>query len=340
MISGMKSKKNIVLAGDIGGTKTYLGLFISHGNRPVCIREEKFWNKGYKTFYMLLREFVGKDLAGIKTACLGIASPVRQNRCRLTNASWSIDGRAVSKALGIRRVELINDLVALGYGIPLLGKKDFCALKRGKKAAGNAAVIAAGTGLGEAFLMWNGSSHVPFASEGGHADFAPNDVVQTRLLEHMREKSGHVSYERVLSGAGLKNIFNYMNLKMRGGRLSQGLKKRFEEGDASIVIAGEAMEGRDMVCKEALKTFISIYGAEAGNLALKAMAVSGVYVGGGIAPRILKALKDGRFGFIDSFVKKGRFQGLLKDIPVYVILNEKAALLGAARRAMAEAKGS
>ncbi|MEK6531981.1 MAG: glucokinase [Deltaproteobacteria bacterium] len=334
----MEHKKNIILAGDIGGTKTYLGLFARRGHLPLCVRQGKFLNKDYKTFYALLREFIGADSPRIERACLGIASPVRENRCRLTNASWGIDARAISKGFGIKRVELVNDLVALGCGIPLLERKDLYTLKRGRSASGNAAVIAAGTGLGEAILAWDGTTHVPFASEGGHADFAPNGVTQIRLLEYMMKKSAHVSYERVLSGAGLKHIFDFMNQRMRGGRLPKGLKKRFEQGNASIVISSEAMCGADRVCKEAMKAFVSIYGAEAGNLALKAMAVAGVYLGGGIAPGILKALKDKRFGFMDSFVKKGRFEGLLRNLPVYVILNDRAALLGAAGRATGEAK--
>jgi glucokinase len=320
-----------VLAGDVGGTKTDLGLFSVEGCRLRTVREERFINKDYKGPGDVIKEFLGSNSAReIAAATLGVAAPVEGNKASLTNISWIIDGEDIKERFGIKKVELINDLVATGWGLPLLSTGDLVVLQQGMPRKGNAALIAAGTGLGETILFWDGTTLTPSASEGGHTDFAPRDPIETGLLEFLIKRYGHVSYERVLSGTGLKNIYDFLK-ESKGLKESPGLNERFEKEDPASVISDEAEKGGDETCREALESFISIYGAEAGNLALKAMAVGGVYVGGGIAPKIIKPLKKG--GFMEAFTFKGRFKGFLTNIPVYVILNARTALLGAAHHA-------
>lgn len=330
-------KKNVaegkkkILAGDVGGTKTDLGLFSVEEALIRPVREKKFINKDHKGPLEVIEEFLGETGAeGIAAATLGVAAPVTENRATLTNISWDIDGEEIKKRFAIKKVELINDLVATGWGLPLLSGADFFMLQEGRPRRANAALIAAGTGLGESILFWDGKTHVPAATEGGHTDFAPRDTIETGLLTYLIKKYGHVSYERVLSGTGLKNIYDFLK-EVSGREESPGLKARFEKEDPASVISDEAINATDETCQKALEQFISIYGAEAANLALKALAVGGVYVGGGIAPKIVEALKGG--GFIKAFTDKGRFKGFLSDIPVYVILNARTALFGAAHHA-------
>lgn len=323
------SGRDYILAGDIGGTKTFLGLFDRKGDALEPVKEGAFVNSSYRDHEDILNAFLDRGEASkIESASFGIAGPVVGNRCALTNLLWDIDGEALRKRLGIPRLELINDLVAIGWGVGLLSEEDLVALQKGEPARGNAALIAAGTGLGECVLYWDGSAHVPSASEGGHADFAPRNRMEFELLEHLARTYGHVSYERVLSGPGLENIYDFL-LSKSGG--ADRLRAKTGGGERAPVIAHEATYGGDKTARDALEMFVSIYGAEAGNLALKAMAVGGVYVGGGIAPKILKALEDGPF--IESFSKKGRFEKLLSNIPVYAILYDKTGLLGAAHYA-------
>jgi glucokinase len=334
----MPKKTKVVLAGDIGGTKTFLGVFEKKGEGMRPLRVERFLNSGHRTFEGLLGHFLASvGLIRIGSACLGVASPIKDNSCRLTNAAWRIDGASIKKRFNIPEVILINDLVATGLGIGLLKKNDFHALKKARPKKGNIAVISAGTGLGEAILAWDGLRHIPIAGEGGHSDFAPSGAMQAGLLSYLNKKFGHASYERALSGQGLKNIFDFLNLKKRQGMTPALLKKRLMAEDSAKVIAEEALKGKDHVCRDALRMFVMIYGAEAGNLALKVMAKGGVFVGGGIAPRILSVMRQ--WGFIDAFHDKGRFSGFMKDIPVYVILNEKVALFGAARKALSGHNG-
>lgn len=330
----MDGMQNLILAGDIGGTKTYLGLFGVKGGRIKPIRVERFVNARFPGLEELLALFLSAgDAKRIKAAAFGLACPVENKRCTLTNMPWTIDGGRIEKRFRIKRVELINDLVATGTGIGLLSKDDLFILQKGKRAAGNAALIAAGTGLGEAMLFWDGGRFIPVASEGGHADYAARTPIEIELLKYLTGKYGHVSYERVLSGRGIEDLYDF--LKARSGRIEPvRLKKKIDEKeDAADVITGEALSRGDRICRAALKLFISVYGAEAGNLALKSMAVGGLYIGGGIAPKILKAMKEG--AFIDSFVNKGRFSGFLRRVPVYVILNDMTALHGAAQFASA-----
>jgi glucokinase len=320
-----------ILAGDVGGTKTDLGLFSVEGSRLKPIIEKRFINKDYKGPVEVIKEFLGSMSAEeITAASFGVAALIEGNKADLTNISWIIDGEAINERFGIKRVELINDLAAMGWGLPLLCLEDLVVLQKGRPCKGNTVVIAAGTGLGEAVVFWDGTTCIPSATEGGHTDFAPREHIEIGLLEFLIKRYGHVSYERVLSGTGLKNIYDFLK-ESKGLEESPRIRERFEKEDPASVISDEAQKGGDETCRQALELFISIYGAEAGNLALKAMAVGGIYVGGGIAPKIIEQLKKG--GFMGALIDKGRFKEFLSNIPVYVILNPRTALLGAAHHA-------
>lgn len=326
----MKGER-LILSGDIGGTKTYLALFSLIDGVLEGVREGAYQNERYGGPDEVLRDFlrVGEAKA-IEGASFGIACPVVGNRCVLTNLNWTVDGQALQGGLGLKRLTLINDLEAIGWGVSLLHPEDFFVLQQGIVRQGNAALIAAGTGLGEAILFWDGSSHIPSASEGGHTDFGPRDRVETELLGFLIEKYGHVSYERIVSGMGLENIYEFVRSKVPGEEPGW-LKERFASDGVAPVVSEEGMKGTDRSCAEALRLFVSIYGAEAGNLALKALATHGVYLGGGITPRILNALASG--GFLQAFEDKGRFRDFMKGVPVRVILNDRAGLIGAANYA-------
>lgn len=325
-----------MLAGDIGGTKTYLGLFVREGDRLEAVKEGAFVNSDFKDQMEIIEDFLDREVIGnIASASFGIASPVFGNRCRLTNLHWVIDSDRIGKRFKIGHVELINDLVSTAWGMGYLHEDEFRVLQKGRPVVGNSALIAAGTGLGECILFWDGKAHIPSASEGGHSDFAPRSVLEMELLQYLIKAYGHVSYERVLSGQGLRNIYDFLTAG-RNAPAPERLRKGFLSGDAASVIAREAQRGNDKDCALALELFASIYGAEAGNLALKCMASAGLYVGGGIAPKILKALESGEF--IRSFRDKGRFEEYLGRVPVKVILFDRTALLGAAARAAGSGK--
>lgn len=305
----------MILAGDIGGTKTHLALFTDEGAGPV---ELATYASSERDLVDMVQHFLAQNPAEVLHACLGVAGPVRNGRGRVTNLAWSVDADRIAGLLGLPAVDVINDLEANAHGIAVLEPDDFAVLNEGDPDAhGNAAVISAGTGLGEAGLYWDGEQHRPFASEGGHADFAPRNEVERDIYRFLAAEVGHVSYERVCSGMGLANIYRFL-----GGPATNA-------GD----ICAAALAGTDERAASALDLMVSIYGAEAGNLALTVMATGGVYLGGGIAPKILPKLADGTF--MRAFKAKGRFSELLERVPVRVILNDKAALLGAARRGAA-----
>lgn len=298
----------LVLAGDIGGTKTLLLLAEADGLRTV--KEERFENRDYPDFSSILARFLGSERP--TAACFAVAGPVSDNRADMTNLPWSLDGHALEKELGFP-VRLINDFEAVGYGIDALADADLETLQTGQpQPQGVRAVLGAGTGLGEGFMVWQGNGYQVFPSEGSHADFAPADERQEGLLHYLREKYGHVSWERVVSGPGLVEIYACLG----GG-----------EADPAV-IAEAALAGKDAVAVDALDLFVSAYGAEAGNLALKLLPRGGLYVAGGIAPKILPKMKEG--GFMEAFLAKGRFAGLLATIPVHVVKNPNVGLLGAA----------
>lgn len=327
-----KVEPEIVLAGDIGGTKTRMGLFGVVKGCCQLIFENTFSSKNYKGLEDILGDFL-RGQKKIASACFGLAGPVTGAIARTTNLPWVIDTQSLQKKLSIRRVEIINDLVANAYGIPLLKKNDFEVLHRAKIKEGNAALISAGTGLGEAILFWNGKQHVPSPSEGGHAEFGPRSHLEIELLEYLFNRFGHVSYERVLSGGGLFNIYQFLRDSKRFCKEPEWLSKKFKQGNPATVISETARLKKNRLCVMALDMFASIYGAAAGNLALQAMAIAGVYIGGGIAPKIIWKLKDGTF--MNAFRNKGRLSALVVNIPVNVIMNDRTALLGAASRAAA-----
>jgi glucokinase len=322
----------VILAGDIGGTNTRLSFFEVKAKRLKGVGEETFPSRQYPSLNEIVRTFVSARRLPVDQACFGVAGPVINGRSKTTNLAWVVESRSLAKELKIKTAGLINDLEANAYGIAELGADDFVILNEGRKdATGNAAIIAAGTGLGEAGLYWDGTRHRPFACEGGHADFGPNNELQLDLLRHMFKHLGHVSWESVLSGPGLHTIYKFLRDTGRGEEQAP-LAEAIQQQDPAAVISRAALNGACPLSVQALDLFVSLYGAEAGNLALKVMATGGVYVGGGIAPKIIKKLTDGTFK--KAFTAKGRMQPLLEAMPVRVILNDKTALLGAARYAM------
>lgn len=324
----------MILAGDIGGTSTRLALF-EMGNerlRPAVI--DVFASRDHGSLREIVGEFTVRHPGPIDRACFAIAGPVMQGRVETPNLPWVVDASGLAKELGLKSVQLMNDLLANAYGIARLDPDDLFVLNEGgPEARGNAGLISAGTGLGEAGLYWDGSSHRPFPSEGGHADFAPRNETEIELLRYLASRFGHVSYERVLSGPGLYNIYKFLRDTGRGKETTR-IAERLREEDPPAVISMAAVEGHCELCIQAMDLFVSVYGAEAGNLALKVLATGGVFLGGGIAPKILSKLNGP--AFLEAFTAKGRMKALLEAVPVRVILNEQAALSGAARFAAHE----
>jgi glucokinase len=293
--------------------------------------EKTFNSRDYRGFEGVLREFL-KGKMEIEAACFGVAGPVIDGKVTATNLPWRVDLGLLQKELSLERLTLINDLVANAYGISVLKKADYTVLNSGKVKKGNAVLISAGTGLGEAILFWNGKQHIPSASEGGHVEFGPRNELEMKLFQYLFNRFGHVSYERVLSGTGLGHIYQFLRDSRSFGREPKWLSQEIKQEDPAAVISKNAELKRSRLCGKALDMFASIYGAAAGNLALQVMAVGGVYVGGGIAPKIIWKLKEGTF--MEAFKNKGRLSEIVAYIPVKVIMNEKAALLGAAYHAM------
>lgn len=325
----------MILAGDIGGTKTNLGLFDVVDGALTLRRERSFTSKNYSGLESIVEEFISSGNEAV-AACFGVAGPVIEGRSITPNLPWVVESQLLAEQLGLDSLALINDLEATAHGIAELSPDEFVSLNEGTKEPGNAALIAAGTGLGIASLFWNGRKLVPSASEGGHMDLAPRNQLEVQLLEHLLLKYGHVSVERVLSGPGLVNIYEFL----RAANYAEGLPAiadRFEDHDPSGVISNAALSGECKLCVKALDMFADIYGATAGNVALLLKATAGMYVGGGIAPKIIDKLKDGTF--MKAFADKGRLSSLLEAIPVRVIMNDKTALLGAARVAADKAAG-
>jgi glucokinase len=323
----------MILAGDVGGTKVHLALYDFNHGKLHYTREEKFPAKDFSGLEDIVHSFLGSEK--VDTACFGVPGPVRDGRLRLTNLPWTLDSFELTKSLNIPHVFLINDLEANGYGIAELQPDQIYTLSEGDPSQlGNRALIAAGTGLGEGMLVWNGHIHHPFPSEGGHADYAPRNEDEIDLLRFLKQKyQGRISFERVVSGMGITNIYEFLR-DVRGIDEPASLAERIKNEDPNAVITELALAGKSEhaegseLCSKTLDMFVSAYGAESGNLALKVLAVGGLYVGGGIAPRIIEKLKDGTF--IKAFTDKGRLSQLLINTPVRVILESRAALLGAA----------
>ncbi|MFQ5354237.1 MAG: glucokinase [Thermodesulfobacteriota bacterium] len=327
-------QESTILAADIGGTKTYAGLFTQEQGRLRPTLVKRLVNTDFDSVEALLSSFIneagGLDELEISGATLGVACPVEGNRCSLTNTPWVIDGSVIAGMLGLGEVKLLNDLEATGWGIDALEREDIQVINAGVRRGGNAALIAAGTGLGEAILFSCDGSRRPSATEGGHTDFAPCSELEMELLSDLMRRFGHVSYERILSGNGLGNIYRFLQEKA-GETMPPAAKQALENNGGGEFVFKEAREKANPRAAEALRIFVSIYGAEAGNLALKSLSTGGLYIGGGIAAKIFGESEEKTF--MESFVRKGRFRELLLDIPVYLIKNDKAGLLGAAKYA-------
>lgn len=348
----------MILAGDIGGTKTNLALYEWTRERTEPIRLESFHSRDYSSLEEILQEFLepptpptaldaaataetglvhetkqSTERVTIAAACFGIAGPVIDNHSQTTNLPWVVDGAKLARQFNIPRVQLLNDLESTAYGIAWLRLDELEVLNAGNppKKRQALALIAAGTGLGEAILFWDGKSYRPMPSEGGHADFAPNNDQEIELLRYLRGQYLHVSYERILSGPGLHAVYEFLRDTKKNE--PTWLAEKVKAGNPAAEIAEAGLKGQADIAKQALDLFATIYGAEAGNLALKALALDGVYVGGGIAPKLITKLHDGTF--MKAFTNKGRYKRLMTQMPVKVIMNQQAALLGAASVAAA-----
>ena len=325
----------MILAGDIGGTSARLAFFEVVAGRLRVAAEKTYPSAQYPGLAPIALDFVEAAKLPVARACFGIAGPIRDGRVKTPNLPWVVDSGELGQVLGLERAHLINDLEANAYGIDALGPEDFRTIQEGASgASGNGAVVSAGTGLGEAGLYWDGTQHQPFACEGGHTDFGPRNELEGDLLVHLRNKFGRVSYERIVSGPGLLNIYEFLRDSGRGAE-TPAVAAQMREDDPSSVISRFALGGECPLCLQALDLFVSIYGAEAGNAALKFMATGGVFIGGGIVPKIIEKLAGPLF--VDAFNAKGRMRPLLESIPVRVILNPMTALLGAARYAALQA---
>ena len=326
-----------ILAGDVGGTHTRLATFDPGVATPT--RVEVFESTEHAGLAEMTSAFLTSGTAAgvrptVEAACVGVAGPVIDGRTAAVNLAWPVDATAMAASLGLSpdRVGLLNDLEANAWGIAWLGADDLVTLQAGEPGAtGNAAVISAGTGLGQAGLYWDGAEHRIFATEGGHADFAAGDDLQADLLAFLRAEIGHVSVERVCSGMGIVNIERFLRARAGEAEPPWVTEARGAEDGVAGAIGLAAVHGDDAVAVRTLEIMVDIYGAQAGNVALTLMALGGVYVGGGIAPKILPVIREGRF--LEAFLGKGRFSGVLERIPVHVIVNDRTALLGAARRA-------
>ncbi len=318
------------LAGDIGGTKTNLAVYGYADERLIPKKIASYPSKGHGTLAEIIRHFLDSGgLSDVRQACFGVAGPVKGGVVQVTNLPWIVDAAALQSELNLQRVSLINDLEANAYGINTLLPQELLSLnpRADPHPVGNRALIAAGTGLGEAGMLWDGVAHRPFASEGGHSSFAPNDSVGDELLIFLRKEFGHVSWERVLSGTGMKNLYRFF--RQRSGQYEpEWLRAQLAEGDLGAIVTKAGLANQDSVCRDALDCFTRNYGAETGNLALKMLALGGVYIGGGIAPKMLPKMQSALF--LDAFYHKGRMSPLLQSTPVYVILNDRTALQGAA----------
>ncbi len=323
-----KHENPIILAGDIGGTHTRLGLFTAGKRRPRRGIEETFPSQEARGLEEIIERFLAKHEKDIMGACFGIAGPVEKNRTKTTNLPWEVVGSKIRERFGFQHVRLINDVAATIRAVPLLTSNELFILNKGRSIKeGSVGLVAPGTGLGQALMVWVDGRVVAMPTEGGHADFAPANGREIELWRHFHERFGHVSIERVISGPGLSHIYAWLK-ETSAHEEPAWLSRALEESDPPKVIANAGLDGKDALCSDALDLFVSILGRVCGNLALTGLTLGGLYLGGGIPPRILPALKQDTF--MKAFTDKGRFRDLLSRIPVRVILNDKAALLGAA----------
>jgi len=321
--------KKLILAGDIGGTKTQVALFAVRSGRLRAVAQQTFASKAYPGLEPVLKEFLAGRKVSIARACFGIAGPLVDGQVKTPNLPWVVRAARIAKTLRLKSVTLLNDLEATAYGTFVLQPKDLFTLNRGKiRRPGNKVLIAAGTGLGQSTLYDDGRSYHPSASEGGHGDFAPRSETEIELLRYLAAEFGHVSYERVVSGPGIGNIYRFLSQSGRFEEPGWLKEKLAAAGDPSAAITTLGLARDSEICAHALELFVSVYGAEAGNLALRGKAFGGVYIGGGIAPKILAKLKDGTF--MGAFLDKGRYRDFVAGMRVQVILKEETALHGAA----------
>ncbi|MGA2413221.1 MAG: glucokinase [Candidatus Sulfotelmatobacter sp.] len=318
----------MILAGDIGGTNARLAYFQPQNGSLKLVSERVFPSREYSELGDIVSKFLEDSKTRPEVACFGIAGPVRNGRVETSNLPWVIEQSRLAKQIALPATILINDLEAGAWGIGGLTPQDMVPLNHVGASTGNQAVVAPGTGLGEAGLYWNGSRFEVFACEGGHSDFAPQGDLQIELLRFLTHRFGHVSYERILSGPGLVNVYEFLREKKSAEEPAEFAAK-LANADAAAMISAAALDGSNPLAGQALDLWISIYGAEAGNVALKIMATGGIYLSGGISPKILPKLKTS--GFMAAFLDKGRLRPLLAAIPVHVVTNDKAGLLGAAR---------
>ncbi len=335
----------MILAGDVGGTKVHLALYNFVGGKLSPVRDEKFPAPEFACLDDVVKEFLDPAKSGqpdvrdqIIASCFGVPGPVRDGRLKLTNLPWTLDARDLQRSLGIQHIFLINDLEANGYGIPELAHDKIFTLHPGDASSvGHRGLIAAGTGLGECLLIWDPilRRHLPIPSEGGHVDFPARNEIEIALLNYLRRKlNGRVSTERVVSGIGIQNVYAFLRDDQKMDE-PDWLRERMQNEDPNAVIGICAEDGSSEICVKTIELFVAAYGAEAGNLALKLLAMGGIYLGGGIGPKILKSLASG--AFMQAFLDKGRMSPLLETIPVRLILDDTCALLGAAAYAEARA---
>jgi len=319
----------VIVAGDIGGTNARLATFDVQAGRLLLVKEITYPSRSEPDLETIVRRFVQEARPSATAAALGVAGPVKDGRIETPNLPWVVDSRRLADILAVPKVTLLNDLKANAYGLRHLGPTDFAILQAGAHdAVGNQAILSAGTGLGCAGLYWDGQRHRPFATEGGHGDFAPRNHTEAELMEDIAKEKGRVSSERILSGNGLVRVYRFLRARS-GVPEPPALAERFAKEDPAAVVSRTGLNGQDPICAQALEMFVSAYGAEAGNVALGMLATGGVFLGGGIAPKNLPAFqREGTF--MKAFLDKGRMRPLLETIPVLVVLNDRAALWGAA----------
>ena len=320
----------MILAGEVGATRTRLAAFESDGNKLTSVVEKTYMSQQESGLPDVISNFVRSEGIPVHSACFGVAGPVRGGRCKISNLAWTIDSSELASLFKLKSVGLINDLEAFAYGIDGLESKDFVTLSEGSEdAVGNRAVISARTGLGVAGLYWDGFRHHPFACEGGHSSFAPGSALEIELLQYLHKKYGRVSCERVLSGPGIKNIYDFLRDTKKAPE-PDWLKEQIGKAqDAPALISQLALENKAEICEKTLSNFVAIYGSETGDCALNFMSTGGIFLGGSIAAKIVPRLKDPIF--LQSFLGKGRMESLLQDIPVKIVLNDDSGILGAAR---------
>jgi glucokinase len=326
----MEENPAMILAGEIGATRTRLAAFETEGNDLRQVVEKIYMSQGHGGLAEIITDFIRAEGIPVHGACFGVAGPVQSGRSKISNLPWTIDSRELARQLKLTSVGLLNDLEAYAYGLDALESKDFITLSEGSDdAEGNRAVISARTGLGVAGLYWDGFRHHPFACEGGHTDFAPRDHLEIELLAYLQEKYGRISCERILSGPGIKNIYDFLRDTKKEDEPQWLREQMSDAADAPALISQLALEKKSAICDRTLSIFVSIYGATTGNCALHFMSTGGIFLGGSIAAKIEPKMRDPIF--MRSFLDKGRMEPLLKQMPVKIVLNDNSGILGAAR---------